>query len=179
MKKSYSMLKNGLTLTLALVMVCSLLSSCGGKSAPKAQDAPAAVSTAEPASVDTNQTEQNAEPAYGTLIDKGIGLNENYFADVSFFGTASDLTDSSFVLGKESMAFHGSEPYLEQITIHYGENTLVRTAVIQGDTYKIYAASQDDLQKFAGVKYRFDIVLEDPDADELWAKEIRIVRLFN
>jgi hypothetical protein len=51
--------------------------------------------------------------------------------------------------------------------------------VIQGDTYKIYSASLDDLQKTAGdVKYRFDVVLENPDAEELWAKEIRIVQIF-
>jgi len=77
-----------------------------------------------------------------------------------------------------AMVFHGSEPYLGQVTIHYGENTQVRTAVIQGDTYKIYSASPDDLQKTAGdSKYRFDVVLEDPEEEELWAKEIRIVQI--
>ena len=76
------------------------------------------------------------------------------------------------------MVFHGSEPYLGEITIQYGENTQVRTSVIQGDTYKIYSASLDDLQKYAGdTKYRFDVVLEDPEAEELWAKEIRIVQI--
>lgn len=37
----------------------------------------------------------------------------------------------------------------------------------------------DDLQKYSGdTKYRFDAALEDPNAEELWAKEIRIVQIF-
>ena len=35
--------------------------------------------------------------------------------------------------------------------------------------------SLDDLKKYGGdTPYMFDIVLEDPDAEELWATEIRI-----
>ena len=102
-------------------------------------------------------------------------MNENYYANVSYFGIASDVTDSSFVLGKDAMAFHGSEPVLGQVVIHYSENTAVKTAVLRGDTYEIYAASLDDLKKYGGdTPYMFDIVLEDPDAEELWATEIRI-----
>ena len=114
-------------------------------------------------------------PAPGTLLESGSGLNENYYANVSYFGVASDVTDSSFVLGKDAMAFHGSEPVLGQIVIHYNVNTVVKTAVIRGDTFEIYAASLDDLQNYGGdINYTFDIILDDPDAEELWATEIRI-----
>lgn len=168
----------GILLILVVVMVCSMLSACGEKPAPKALETPVAATAEESASMDTSTPEDDSSPEYGSLIESGIGLNENYYADVSYWGTASDLTDNSFILGKMAMVFHGSEPYLGQITIHYGENTQVRTAVIQGDTYKLYAACLDDLQKYAGdVKYRFDVVLENPDAEELWAKEIRIVQI--
>jgi len=178
MKSQKTLHMRGIILTFVVVMLCSMLSACGEKPASKAQEIPVTTTTEESASIDTTTPEDDSSPEYGSLVESGIGLNENYFADVSYFGTASDLTENSFILGKMAMVFHGSEPYLGEITIHYGENTQVRTAVIQGDTYKLYAASLDDLQKYAGdVKYRFDVVLENPDAEELWAKEIRIVQI--
>lgn len=178
MKSQKTLHMRGILLILVVVMLCSILSACGEKPAPKAQETPVATTTEESASMDTTTTEDDSSPEYGSLIESGIGLNENYFADVSYWGTASDLTENSFILGRMAMAFRGSEPCLEEITIHYGENTQVRTSVIQGDTYKIYSASLDDLQKYAGdAKYRFDVVLEDPDAEELWAKEVRIVQI--
>ena len=178
MKSQKTLHMRGIILTLIVVMLCSTLSACGEKPATKPQETPVATTPEESASIDTTTPEEDPSPEYGSLIESGIGLNENYFADVSYWGTASDLTEDSFILGKMAMAFHGSEPCLEEITIHFGENTQVRTAVIQGDTYKLYAASLEDLQKTAGdAKYRFDVVLEDPDAEELWAKEIRIVQI--
>ena len=180
MKSQKILHMRGILLTLVVVMLCSMLSACGEKPAPKAQETPVATTTEESTSIDSNTPENDSSPEYGSLIESGIGLNENYFADVSYWGTASDLTEDSFILGKMAMVFHGSEPYLGEITIHYGENTQVRTAIIQGDTYKLYAASLDDLQKTAGdTKYRFDVVLEDPDVEELWAKEIRIVQMLS
>ena len=87
------------------------------------------------------------------------------------------MTDSSFVLGKDAMAFHGSKPVLGQVVIHYGENTVVKTAVLRGDSYELYAASLDDLKKYGGeIDYTFDVVLDDREANELWAAEIRIAR---
>ena len=178
MKSQKTLHMRGIILTFVVVMLCSMLSACGEKPAPKAQEIPVTTTTEESASMDTTTPEDDSLPEYGSLIESGIGLNENYFADVSYWGTASDLTENSFILGRMAMAFHGSEPCLEEITIHYGENTQVRSAVIQGDTYKLYAASLEDLQKTAGdAKYRFDVVLEDPDAEELWAKEVRIVQM--
>lgn len=162
----------------ALILICSLLlSGCGGQ-----KDAEAQVTVPDSEIVGTEEAQQaentnpeSAAPALGTLLESGSGLNENYYANVSYFGIASDVTDSSFVLGKDAMAFHGSEPVLGQVVIHYSENTVVKTAILRGDTYDIYAASLEDLQKYCGdINYMFDIVLEDPDAEELWATEIRI-----
>lgn len=163
---------------LALILICVLvLSGCGGKesSDPQATAPSSETVGTEEAQPAENSAPESASPAPGTLLESGSGLNENYYANVSYFGIASDVTDSSFVLGKDAMAFHGSEPVLGQVVIHYSENTAVKTAVLRGDTYEIYAASLDDLKKYGGdTPYMFDIVLEDPDAEELWATEIRI-----
>lgn len=166
---------------LALILICALvLSGCGGKesTAPQATTPSSETAGTEEAQSAENSAPESASPAPGTLLESGSGLNENYYANVSYFGVASDVTDSSFVLGKDAMAFHGSEPVLGQIVIHYNGNTVVKTAVIRGDTFEIYAASLDDLKKYGGdINYMFDIVLEDPDAEELWATEIRIARI--
>ena len=165
---------------LALILIFALmLSGCGGKESTKLQaTAPSSETVGtEEAQPAENSALESASPAPGTLLESGSGLNENYYANVSYFGFASDVTDSSFVLGKDAMVFHGSEPVLGQVVIHYNENTAVKTAVLRGDTYEIYAASLDDLKKYGGdTAYMFDIVLEDPDAEELWATEIRISR---
>ena len=163
---------------LALILICALmLSGCGGKesTAPQATTPSSETVGTEEAQPAENSAPESASPAPGTLVESGSGLNEYYYANVSYFGIASDVTDSSFVLGKDAMAFHGSEPVLGQVVIHYNEKTAVKTAVLRGDTYEIYAASLDDLKKYGGdIAYMFDIVLEDPDAEELWATEIRI-----
>lgn len=175
MKNTWKKVPGGI---LALILICSLLlSGCGGQ-----KDAESQVTVPDSEIVGTEEAQQventnpaSTAPAPGTLLESGSGLNENYYANVSYFGVASDVTDSSFVLGKDAMAFHGSEPVLGQIEIHYNFNTVVKTAVIRGDTFEIYAASLDDLQKYGGdINYTFDIVLDDPDAEELWATEIRI-----
>ena len=163
---------------LALILIFALmLSGCGGKesTAPQATTPSSETVGTEEAQPAENSAPESASPAPGTLLESGSGLNEYYYANVSYFGIASDVTDSSFVLGKDAMAFHGSEPVLGQVVIHYNEKTAVKTAVLRGDTYEIYAASLDDLKKYGGdTAYMFDIVLEDPDAEELWATEIRI-----
>ena len=163
---------------LALILIFALaLTGCGGKesSAPQTTAPSSETEGSEEVQPAENSAPENVSPAPGTLLESGSGLNENYYANVSYFGIASDVTDSSFVLGKDAMAFHGSEPVLGQVVIHYSENTAVKTAVLRGDTYEIYAASLDDLKKYGGdTAYMFDIVLEDPDAEELWATEIRI-----
>lgn len=165
---------------LALILIFALvLTGCGGKEGTELQATTPSSETVrtEEAQPAENSAPESTSPAPGTLLESGSGLNENYYANVSYFGIASDVTDSSFVLGKDAMAFHGSEPVLGQIVIHYSENTAVKTAVLRGDTYEIYAASLDDLKKYGGdIAYMFDIVLEDPDAEELWATEIRISR---
>lgn len=163
---------------LALILICSLvLSGCGGQKGTEPQVTTPNFETigTEEAQPAENAAPASAAPAPGTLLESGGDPNENYYANVSYWGIASDMTDSSFVLGKDAMAFHGSEPVFGQVVIHYSENTVVKTAVIRRDTYEIYAASLDDLQKYGGdINYTFDIVLDDPDAEELWATEIRI-----
>ena len=175
MKNTWKKVPGGI---LALILICALmLSGCGGKesTAPQATTPSSETVGTEEAQPAENSAPESASPAPGTLLESGSGLNEYYYANVSYFGIASDVTDSSFVLGKDAMAFHGSEPVLGQVVIHYSENTAVKTAVLRGDTYEIYAASLDDLKKYGGdTAYMFDIVLEDPDAEELWATEIRI-----
>ena len=177
MKNTWKKVSGGF---LALILICALmLSGCGGKerTAPQATTPSSETVGTEEAQPAENSAPESASPAPGTLLESGSGLNENYYANVSYFGIASDVTDSSFVLSKDAMAFHGSEPVLGQVVIHYSENTAVKTAVLRGDTYEIYAASLDDLKKYGGdTPYMFDIVLEDPDAEELWATEIRISR---
>ena len=165
---------------LALILICALmLSGCGGKesTAPQATTPSSETVGTEEAQPAENSAPESASPAPGTLLESGGDPNKDYYADVSYWGIPSDVTDSSFVLGKDAMAFHGSEPILGQVTIHYSENTVVRTAVIRRDSYEIYAASLDDLQKYSGgeINYTsFDVILDDPDAEELWATEIRI-----
>lgn len=175
MKNTWKKVPSGI---LALILIFAfVLTGCGGKEGTELQATTPSSETAgtEEAQPTENSAPANAAPAPGTLLESGSGLNENYYANVSYFGVASDVTDSSFVLGKDAMAFHGSEPVLGQIVIHYNVNTVVKTAVIRGDTFEIYAASLDDLQKYGGdINYTFDIVLDDPDAEELWATEIRI-----
>ena len=179
--RSSTGMRNAFGSVLALILFCAMaLSGCETR---ERTDLTASVPETVTSDAGTaQQTEAadpaNAAPAPGTLLESGSGVNDHYYADVSYWGMASDVTDSTFVLGKDAMAFHGSEPVLGQVTIHYSENTVVKTAVIRGDTYEIYAASLEDLQKYGGdINYMFDIVLEDPDAEELWATEIRIARI--
>ena len=179
--RSSTGMRNAFGSVLALILFCTMaLSGCETR---ERTDLTASVPETVTSDAGTaQQTEAadpaNAAPAPGTLLESGSGVNDHYYADVSYWGMASDVTDSTFVLGKDAMAFHGSEPILGQVTIHYSENTVVKTAVIRGDTYEIYAASLEDLQKYGGdINYMFDIVLEDPDAEELWATEIRIARI--
>lgn len=175
MKNTWKKVPGGI---LALILIFALaLTGCGGKEGTELQSTAPSSETegSEEVQPAENSIPENVSPAPGTLLESGSGLNEYYYANVSYFGIASDVTDSSFVLGKDAMAFHGSEPVLGQVLIHYSENTAVKTAVLRGDTYEIYAASLDDLKKYGGdTAYMFDIVLEDPDAEELWATEIRI-----
>ena len=163
---------------LALILICVLvLPGCGGKEGTELQaTAPSSETVGtEEAQPAENSTPESATPGPGTLLESGGDPNKDYYADVSYWGMASDVTDSTFMLGKDAMAFHGSEPVPGWVVIHYSESTAVRMSVIRADNYEIYAATRDDLQRCGGdVNYIFDVILEEPDAEELWAKEIRI-----
>lgn len=113
-------------------------------------------------------------PAPGTLLESGTGLNENYYRKLDYSGTASDLTATSFALGKERPATEGKtgKDYPGTLTVNFGENTLIKTALLYypDDRYEIYMGSPEELKIASG--YSFDVILEDPEAAELWAKEI-------
>lgn len=83
-------------------------------------------------------------------------------------GTASQVTNAKT-----------AETYFSVFTVYYGEKTVVETALLyyNDDRYENYAGSLDDLEKGAeDTHYDFGIVLEDPEADELWAKEIIVYK---
>lgn len=113
-------------------------------------------------------------PAPGTLMDSGTNLNDNYYKKVNFTGKISDLTASSFVMGKEMPATNTQigKDHPGALTINYGENTLIKTARLyySDDKYEIYMGSINDL--VISPDYLYEVVLEDPNASELWAKEI-------
>lgn len=110
----------------------------------------------------------------GTLLETGTNLNENYYRKLDYSGTPSDLTDSSFVLGKDHPATVGKtgQDYSGCLTVHFGNDTVIKTALLYypDDRYEIYMGSISDLIIAPG--YSFDVILVDPDATELWAKEI-------
>lgn len=141
---------------------------------PNAEPPTVADEGAEPA----DSLSEAAAPELGELLESGSGLNENYFSAVDYFGTASDLTDESFFLGKAGMAFDkNAQPVFPAIVVHYGEDTVVKTAILYNtdDRYEIYASGLDELkQRMEGKEFlnSVSITLEDAGAEELWAKEI-------
>lgn len=112
----------------------------------------------------------------GTLLDSGSDLNENYYKKVDYSGKISNLTATSFVMGEESPAtnMQTGADHSGALTIHYDENTVIKTARLDysADTYEIFMGSMEDL--VVSPKYLYEVVLEDPNATELWAKEIII-----
>lgn len=139
-------------------------------------------STEAQESFNSNETglpdEPSPEPAPepGTLLDSGTNINDNYYKKLDYSGTPTDLTSSSFVLGKEHPATIGKtgQDYPGSLTVYFGEDTVVKTAQLYyaDDRYEIYMGTLSDLKATSG--YTFDVILEDPEATELWAKEIII-----
>jgi|GEM_PF-6613549 len=113
-------------------------------------------------------------PEPGTLLESGTDINENYYKKLDYTGTPSDLTGSSFVLGKERPATIGKtgQDYSGTLTVHFGDDTVVKTArlLYADDKYEIYMGTIDDLKIAPGTT--FDVILEDPEASELRAREI-------
>lgn len=113
-------------------------------------------------------------PAPGTLLESGHNLNDNYYKRFDFTGAASNLVENSFVLGGEHPATDArtGQDHPGSLTIHYGANTVVKTAKLYypADRYEIFMASAADLETSSDSM--FEVILEDADASELWAKEI-------
>lgn len=122
--------------------------------------------------------EPSPEPAPepGTLLESGININDNYYKKLDYSGMPTDLTASSFILGKEHPATIGKtgQDYPGSLTILFGDDTVVKTALLYyaDDRYEICMGTIGDLKVTPG--YTFDVILEDPEAAELWAKEIII-----
>ena len=155
-----------------LLLLALCLSGCGSADTAPAAAAPAAESIGQAA------VPAAAVITPGELLETGSGLNEHYYHDVDYFGMPDELSESVFILGKAGMAFHGSQPVMGPVVIHYGEDTVIRTAILHGDSYELYAAGPEALAAHMGdPAYVFDVVLEDPGAEELWAREIRVSRM--
>lgn len=127
--------------------------------------------------IDGNTLNDNvyvAEEAPGTLLDFGSNLNDNYYKKVDYSGKISDLTATSFVMGKEMPATNmktGTD-HSGTLTIHYNEDTVIKTARLyySEDKYEVFSGSIRDL--IVSPDYLYEVVLEDPNGTELWAKEI-------
>lgn len=131
-----------------------------------------------------NQGAMTASPTplaqTGTLLESGSGLNDNFYGVHDYMGTATDLTGSTFMMGKAGQAFDGNGNVLASpVTLHYGEDTVVKKATLHydSDTYEMYASSLDEFVNMMNSSQNgiFVVVyLENPDSAELWVKEIRI-----
>ena len=159
-------------LTLALLLA---LPACGQKPAPAETATPLpAEEPVDTAPANDAGTNTAAEP--GALLDSGTNVNENYYAvyNTDYSGGATDPTDSSFTMSTMAGSYPGPE-----ITVHYDKDTVTVKLLhiwYYEDRFELYAGSQDDLQKLGDANYSLEVIVEDPEADELWAKEIRFVR---
>lgn len=176
-KRSYRRKKSPL-LYIALALNCvifslMLLSGPGEEHFTAVSSAVTGPPAATPTAAPTTPAPTNA-PAPGTLLDSGSDINENYYKRLHFTGTASELTASSFVLGRERPATNGTtgQDHPGELTVHFGPDTVVKTALLYypDDRYEIYMGSAADLKISPG--YTFDVILEDPDGAELRAMEI-------
>lgn len=156
------MKKRTLTILLALALLGSL-AACGKKTeqpAP-AEEAPAQTAVETPA------------PEPGTLLESGTGLNENYYAKLNLPGRdLAEMTDSSVTLEPASL---GTDEV--PVTVRYDENTRVTIGKLwyYEDRYEIYAATLEDLKQLGeDPLYLWGAELEDPDAEEPYALELRL-----
>lgn len=158
------MKKRILTVLLALALL-GALAACGKKTE---QPSPApAEETPETAAVETPALEP------GTLLESGTGLNENYYAKLNLPGRdLAEMTDSSVTLEPASL---GTDEV--PVTVRYDENTRVTIGKLwyYEDRYEIYAATLEDLKQLGeDPLYLWGAELEDPDAEEPYALELRL-----
>jgi len=178
----------GVSAVLFVVLLCVILAAVlliqrGKEKAevPAVTEPPIAIDAGEGAEAEAPPSETLA-PELGTLLEIGSGLNENFYSGLDYFGVASELADESFFLGKAGMAFdQNAQPIFPAIIVHYREDTVVKTATLYhtDDRYEIYASSLDEFKQQMEGKEFLDsvvIVLEDSDAEELWAREITIIQ---
>lgn len=124
---------------------------------PVEQPAPAAENGYENAQLPVeSETSENgsvsdadSDVEVGTLIESGGDVNENFFAKGEYYGTASDLIETSFYMGKAGMAFDAdTHPLMSPVEIYLSENTEIRRAVLyyNDDRYEIYASNISEFE---------------------------------
>lgn len=169
-------MKRALSVLFLFVLIFSALqalSACGGKPAAAPENSPAVQET--PAGPESDPAAEAPEPApdRGTLLDSGTGLNENYYGKLDISGCAAvHVTDSGFDLEPKAL---GTDQ--KTVSVRYDENTLFRTADLyyHEDRYEVYAGVLEDFLRLKDEPlYNIGVVLDDPGAEELYAKEIWI-----
>lgn len=127
-----------------------------------------------------DSSEAVADVEVGTLIERGNKVNEYFFAKGEYYGTASDLTETSFYMGKAGMAFDANtHPLMSPIEICFSENVEIRRAVLyyNDDKYEIYAS---DISEFEAEMNKQGFIagvlasLDDTNGDELYADVVTI-----
>lgn len=120
-----------------------------------------------------------AKPEIGTLLESGNKIS-NFYSVFDYDGAVSDITDSSFAVGKAGMAFDNEGQLISPaVTVCYNDETIVKTATLYNsdDRYEIYAANMKDLKGLMNEEEFLDsvlIVLDNSHTEELLAKEITI-----
>lgn len=153
---------------------------------PVEQTAPAAENGYENAQLPVeNETSENesvseagSDVEVGTLIESGCEVNENFFAKGEYYGIASDLTETTFYMGKAGMAFDAqTHPLMSPISINFSENVEVRKAVLyyNDDRYEIYASNISEFEAKMNERDFVDSVLvslADTNDGELYAEAV-------
>lgn len=122
---------------------------------------------------DASETEADVE--VGTLIESGGDVNENFFAKGEYYGIASDLTETTFYMGKAGMAFDAdTHPLMSPIEIYLSENTEIRRADLyyNDDKYEVYASDISEFEVKMNERDFIDSVLvsaADTNGEKIYA----------
>lgn len=127
------------------------------------------------AAENADASESEADVEVGTLIESGNKIDENFFAYGEYYGTASDLSETSFYMGKAGMAFDAdTHPLMSPIEICFSENTEIRRAVLyyNDDKYEVYASDISEFEVKMNERGFIDSVLvsaADTNGEKIYA----------